>query len=292
MADNTSEVAVLGPLGTYSHEAAAKAFGSTAIYKAQKTIANVFSALSSDIPFGVVPEENPIFGGVVETFDLFRTPASAFVRGEVTLKVEHCLLVKNGTKLHEITRIMSHEQALGQCRQFIESNLPGIEIVKTKSTAAAAEALVDASSNCAAICSSICVSLFPGLEILAQGVQDENSNFTRFYIIAHSSTTPLTSQLESHRHMKALMRVSSPECGPYSTNVARCLASLQLPITRIDRRPSLDGIPFHNVYFIEVQKEVHSHHDDDSFELWTKAVMLASSRVIEEGWRSAVVGIW
>ena len=76
---------------------------------------DVFSALSSDIPFGVVPEENSIFGGVVETFDLFRTPASAFVRGEVTLKVEHCLLVKNGTELHEITRIMSHEQVCPSC---------------------------------------------------------------------------------------------------------------------------------------------------------------------------------
>lgn len=71
---------------------------------------DVFSALSSDIPFGVVPEENSIFGGVIETFDFFRTPASTFVRGEVTLKVEHCLLVKSGTKLHEITRVMSHEQ--------------------------------------------------------------------------------------------------------------------------------------------------------------------------------------
>lgn len=71
---------------------------------------DVFSALSSDTPFGVVPEENSIFGGVVETFDLFRTSEAAFVRGEVTLKVEHCLLVKSGTKLHDITRVMSHEQ--------------------------------------------------------------------------------------------------------------------------------------------------------------------------------------
>lgn len=118
------------------------------------------------------------------------------------------------------------------------------------------------------------------------------ANFTRFYIIAHSSTTPLTYQLESHRHMKALMRVSSPECGSALSNMAHCFAMIQLPITRIDRRPSLDGIPFHNVYFIEVQKETQNHHDGDSFELWTKAVMLASSRVIEKGWRSAVVGIW
>ena len=118
------------------------------------------------------------------------------------------------------------------------------------------------------------------------------ANFTRFYIIARSPTTPPTCQLESHRHMKALMRVSSSECGSSAIDITRCLISLQLPVSRIDRRPSLGGIPFHNVYFIEVQKEVQHHHDGDSFELWTNAVMLASARIIEAGWRSEVVGIW
>lgn len=118
------------------------------------------------------------------------------------------------------------------------------------------------------------------------------ANFTRFFIIAHSSTTPLTHQLISRRHMKALIRVSPPECGSASSNMAHCFALLQLSVTRIDRRPSLDGIPFDNVYFIEVQKETQHYHDGDSFELWTKAVVLASSRVIEGGWRSAVVGVW
>lgn len=72
------------------------------------------NALSQEIPFAVVPQENSIFGNVTETYDLLRLPEMGkvkFVQGEVTLGVRHCLVVRNGVKLEQIQRILSHEQA-------------------------------------------------------------------------------------------------------------------------------------------------------------------------------------
>lgn len=70
----------------------------------------VFNGLSSSLPLGVIPQENSIFGTVVETYDLMRTSQSAFIRGEIILKVDHCLLVKKGVRLHQIQKVLSHEQ--------------------------------------------------------------------------------------------------------------------------------------------------------------------------------------
>ena len=70
----------------------------------------VFNALCSEVPIGVVPQENSIFGSVIETYDLLKVPDAAFIRGEITLKVEHCLLVRKGVQYSNIKRILSHEQ--------------------------------------------------------------------------------------------------------------------------------------------------------------------------------------
>ena len=75
--------------------------------------AEVFRAVSPEIPFGLLPQENSIFGTVTETYDLLRLPevgTERFVRGELILPVQHSLLVRRGVKLEDIDRVLSHEQ--------------------------------------------------------------------------------------------------------------------------------------------------------------------------------------
>lgn len=160
--------------------------------------AGVFDALSPSTPLGVVPQENTIFGNVVETYDILRQSRAGervFVVGEVTLQVQHCLLVREGVKLEQIDKVLSHEQvsqnkhdfqdltvdyqALGQCKGFLSKYLPSASLVKTPSTASAAKDVLSSSSSpyCAAICSKLCATLFTGLEVLHEGVQDENSEY-------------------------------------------------------------------------------------------------------------------
>ncbi|KAF8912756.1 Prephenate dehydratase-domain-containing protein [Gymnopilus junonius] len=300
MSDEKLTVAVLGPLGTYTHEAAFKEFGHGASYEEQNSITDVFDALSPQIPFGVVPQENSIFGAVIETYDALREPHRTFIRGEITLKVEHCLLVRKGVKLGEIKRIMSHEQALGQCRDFIARNLPTAYTVKTPSTAAAAKALLRSPPDCAAICSTICATLLEGLEILLTNIQNEQSNFTRFLVIAHSQHTSIPSVLRDKFQTKGLIvlstlnRSSSEMDTSVSLDIMKYLKLLDLFVTRIDRRPSPSVVPFGSIYFVEVQRCSNRgrHSDEKVLEGWTEDVEDSVSRVNSSGGKANVIGIW
>jgi len=100
-----TRVAVLGPLGTYTHEAAHKVFGDTVEYEERRTISDTFQAVRDVVSIAVVPQENTIFGNVIETYDALRQNGCGFVKGEITLQVQHCLLVQKGVQLHEIEKI-------------------------------------------------------------------------------------------------------------------------------------------------------------------------------------------
>ncbi|GLB36243.1 putative prephenate dehydratase [Lyophyllum shimeji] len=282
------KVAVLGPLGTYTHEAAHKLFGPGVEYYDRDTIEGVFQALPAIADAGVVPQENSIFGNVIETYDNLRE--AGFVRGEVTLEVMHCLLVRPGVKLQDIQKVLSHEQALGQCRGFLRTHLPSASLVKTSSTAAAARALLDNSSNCAAICSRVCASLF-GLTILYEGIQDETANFTRFYLITSDNKVALPTWLPTIEPSRALIRILA-EIHPSSTGpgISKFLAALQLDFIRIDRRPSPKSSLSQYVYFVELQGDPNT--EAQRVDTWSSRVGRAVQRVEEAGGVVEIIGLW
>ncbi|TFK41061.1 Prephenate dehydratase-domain-containing protein [Crucibulum laeve] len=279
------QVAVLGPLGTYTHEAAFAKFGTQADYNEQQTIAGVFHALSETIPLGVVPQENSIFGNVIETYDALQH--AGFVRGEITLKVQHCLLVRKGVKMDDIQKIMSHEQALGQCQDFIADKFPAALTEKMPSTASAARALLENPPNCAAICSKICAHIFEGLEVLREGIQKEALNFTRFYIITRSQNTPTPPLLLMTCSRTALLRLTAPLHSARHGTLLSHLNSLQLNVIRIDRRPLANSISFHDMYYVEIRG--NSDGNEDS---WVLVVNTALQRVRSSGGEVDLAGIW
>ena len=89
-------------------------------------LVDVFKALSLKVPIGVVPQENSIFGSVIETYDLLKIPDAAFIRGEITLKVEHCLLARKGVQHNGIRRVLSHEQV---CLRTYESHTDWVWVI-------------------------------------------------------------------------------------------------------------------------------------------------------------------
>lgn len=201
--EGSEKIAFLGPLGTYTHEASLARFGLEARYEALSTIEAVFKEVESgNSKFGVVPIENNTEGGVSVSLDSLKNYKNVKIIGEIFLEINHNLAGVCGD-LKSIKRIYSHPQAYGQCRKFISSH--GLDLVQfcpTESTAgAAASALSD--ENGAAICSKAAISINK-LPILAQKIQDNEGNRTRFLVLsdfwASRSGNDKTSIIVSLKH--------------------------------------------------------------------------------------------
>ncbi len=176
-------VAYLGPEATFTHLAAVKNFGKYAIFSPVKSIADVFLEVEKGrADYGVVPIENSTEGVINHTLDMFVT-SELKICSELLLEISHNLLSK-AKDPKEIKRIYSHPQAIAQSRNWIEDNLPNAELVETSSTARAVE-MAEKDPESGAIASRLAASLYD-LEIIAEGIEDNVQNFTRFLVIGKS----------------------------------------------------------------------------------------------------------
>ena len=182
-------VAYLGPAGTFT-EGAALFYAAQSELVACHTIAAVAAAVvAGKAQEGVVPIENSLEGSVPDTLDLLIQESSLFIRQELVLPIEHCLLVRPGTREADIRVIYSHPQALGQCRKFLEDRFPQASVVAALSTAAAAEQLQHSQDSAAAIGTVRAAELYHA-EVVARGIQDNPSNMTRFVVLGHADHAP------------------------------------------------------------------------------------------------------
>lgn len=173
-------VAYLGPSFTFTHLASLKKFGSSVEHVPCDNITDVFIEVEKGrCDYGVVPIENSIEGAVNHTLDMF-VDAELKVFSEVYLEISHNLLGRS-KKNSKIEKVYSNPQVFGQCRLWIESNLPGVELVEVSSTAKAAE-VASKKKNTACIASSLAAKKY-GLRILAPSIEDSPHNVTRFLVI-------------------------------------------------------------------------------------------------------------
>ena len=173
-------VAFLGPAGTYSEKAARQQFGSSTTLVPAPSIPDVFRQVErGEAHYGIVPIENSTEGMVGPTLDAFVASPLQIV-AERDLDVRHALLSR-GASLKQVRRVVSHAQSLGQCREWLRQNLPGVPTVDVASNALAAQAAARGKST-AAIASAEAAELY-GLEVLADGIQDLSHNVTRFVVI-------------------------------------------------------------------------------------------------------------
>lgn len=173
-----------GVEGAYSQIAACRLFDVPRITYAP-TFEGVFQAVASgEVEFGVVPIENSTAGSVNAVYDLLGRHRCSIVRA-LRLRIEHDLLAPAGADLGDIREVVSHEQALSQCANYLAQL--GVRTTACANTARAAE-LVAAGDrrDLAALASSACASLY-GLSTLARGVQDASANYTRFVVIAREA---------------------------------------------------------------------------------------------------------
>ncbi|MFQ5860176.1 MAG: prephenate dehydratase [Dehalococcoidia bacterium] len=187
--DAVKRLAYLGPAGTFT-EQAARNYDPQARLVPFSSIPGVAVAVGSNMADeGVVPIENSLEGSVTDTLDLLIREAHLFIRHELVLRIEQCLLVKQGTEATQVQVIYSHPQALSQCRQFVERCFPKAQAVAALSTAAAVEDMLNASTPAAAIAPQRAAEIY-GAEVLAASIQDVQDNVTRFIVLAREDHLP------------------------------------------------------------------------------------------------------
>lgn len=175
-------IAYLGPEATFTHQAALKNFGSSLDYRPMQTIQDVIMEVErGDADYGVFPVENST-GGVVNHSQEILVDSQLKIISQVFLKVEHCLISDHS--LEEITHVYSKDQALSQCRDWLQRNLPNATLVEVDSTAQGVQIAKDTPGG-AAIASELAAHSH-GLSIVASGIQDRMDNSTRFLVIGHT----------------------------------------------------------------------------------------------------------
>lgn len=175
-------VAIQGEAGSFSHQAALRMVPGCAVVSCARS-AEVFDlVVRSRVSSAVIPIENSLAGSVAEHFDLLLT-SNVFMQKEFRLRIVHNLIAGRGVRLADIRRVYSHPVALDQCREFFRRH-PKLEPVPFYDTAGSVKHVIEAGlRDAAGIASRQAAGVYKG-KILAAGIEDDNLNFTRFFLVS------------------------------------------------------------------------------------------------------------
>ncbi len=175
-------IAYLGPEATYSHMASIRKFGASLHYEPLPSIADVFTEVAKGrADYGVVPIENSTEGAVTHTYDMF-VDSDLRICSQILLPIRHNLM--SAGPRNRIKKLYSISQVFAQCRNWIQLNLPHVELVEVSSSTRAAE-VAKSDPSAGALASSIAAEKY-GLTIHDAKIQDSSENVTRFLVIGRS----------------------------------------------------------------------------------------------------------
>lgn len=241
-------IGYLGPVGTFSHLAATKQFGSSVAFEDLRQIEGVFEeVVRGHVDYGLVPIENSTGGGINETLDAFLTYHDQLnIYGEVQLAI-HFSLLSNG-KPENIKRIYSKSEAFAQCRNWLATQYPNAQRIPAESTAAAVKQAkeefdADPESGSAAIGSSLAGEVY-GLHSLFDAIEDRQRNITRFLILSKSETEI------SGNDKTSLMFTTDHRPGSL-VDVLGIFKRNSINLTHIEKRPSRE-VNWDYTFFIDI----------------------------------------
>lgn len=235
-------IAYLGPQGTFTEAAAKKRFGSAIQELSCATIDEVFRAVASGTAhYGMVPVENSSEGAVGRTLDLLMQ-STLQVCGEVILPIHQCLLGQH-KELSAIKSVYSHPQSLGQCQGWLNTNLQHAARIPAASNAEAAR-LAAENPHSAAIAGNQAAALF-GLKVLAENIEDDASNTTRFLVLGNQQVAP------SGKDKTSLAMSTANRPGAVHDLLVP-LARHGVSMTKLESRPARSGL-WEYVFFMDIE---------------------------------------
>lgn len=241
-------VACQGVEGAYAQIACEKMFKAPFIIYF-KNFDGVFQAIEQGLcEYGILPIENSTAGSVKKVYDLMIHHNFSIIRS-FRLKVDHNLLALPGAKLSDIKEIYSHEQAINQCADFLNT-LPGVKIIPVENTAVAAETVSKSGrTDVAALSSHACEELY-GLKSLKDSVQDKGNNRTRFICISK--------QLEIYpgSDKTSIMMILPHKPGSLYRVLAR-MYTLGINVIKLESRPIPDR-DFEFMFYFDLETSIYS----------------------------------
>ena len=256
-------VACQGVEGAYSQLAADRIFPSGSIMYFN-TFDGVFSAVEHGLcQYGILPLENSTAGSVNRIYDLMMERDCYIVRS-CRIKIDHCLLVNPGTKLSDIREIVTMEQAIAQCQNFLK-DLKNVKVTPCANTAAASKLVRESGRNdIAALSSRSCAELY-GLDCLRESVQDQGSNYTRFICISKRL------EIYPGANRSSMMMVLPNRKGSLYHVLSRFNA-LGINLIKLESRP-LANTDFEFMFYFDLDISVYSDEFPRIFDDLTGAVV-------------------
>jgi len=241
-------VACQGVQGSYAQQAAEKIFplGNMMYFE---SFASVFQAVQQGLcKYGILPVENSTAGSVTEVYDLMEKNKFYIVK-TLKLPVNHALLMKEEVDMSRIKEIVSHEQALSQCSEFLRQ-YPDIKVTVYENTASAAKHVAESGrEDIAAISSPQCAYLY-GLKLVERDIQNNKNNYTRFICISkelevYAGADKISLMLSVNHHPGALH------------NMIGKISSQGLNLSKLESRP-IGGKDFEFRFYFDIEASVYS----------------------------------
>ncbi|HWA10650.1 MAG TPA: prephenate dehydratase [Opitutaceae bacterium] len=245
-------IAYLGPEATNTHAAAMKKFGASVDYQALTTVGDIFTAVEKgEADYAVIPIENSTEGSVREALDSF-VESELKIVAQIHLEIAHALI--SATPLEKIEKVYSKDQALAQCRHWLQRHLPHAQLIDAPSTSRAVQ-LAKAEPGVAAIAGEL-AARFYGVPVLASNIQDKADNTTRFFVLGKKASGPVG----GGRDMSSFLISLGDEAAAHAGSLLKMLmpfAERGINLSKIESRPSKKR-PWDYYFFIDVT----GHYDD------------------------------
>ncbi|QJB58334.1 prephenate dehydratase [Pseudodesulfovibrio sp. zrk46] len=245
-------VVFLGPEGTFSYFAAIEHMGSAAALTPKNNFEEIFRAVAEEgAELGVIPLENSIEGTVGQVVDLFMK-YKVYIQAEVFSRISHSL-ISNAERIEDVEVIYSHPQPLGQCREWLNKNLPGVPTIPMESSAEAAE--VVAGKKAAAVVGHAKLADMHGMNLLADSIEDLPDNWTRFVIIGSAPS-------KEEKRDKTSILFTLPNRPGALARVLTTLAHQGINMTKLESRP-FRGEKWKYVFFADLEFDFSGNKYED-----------------------------
>ncbi|EMH4165315.1 bifunctional chorismate mutase/prephenate dehydratase [Pluralibacter gergoviae] len=251
---HSARIAFLGPKGSYSHLAArqyAARHFEQFIESGCAKFADIFEQVETgQADYAVVPIENTSSGAINDVYDLLQHTTLSIV-GEMTVPIDHCILVSGSTDLETIETVYSHPQPFQQCTQFL-SRYPHWKIEYTESTSAAMEKVAQSMSPKAAALGSEAGGALYGLQVLEHARANQAQNITRFIVLARKAVN-VSDQVPAKT---TLLMATGQQAGAL-VEALLVLRNHNLIMTRLESRP-IHGNPWEEMFYLDIQANLES----------------------------------